>query len=116
MSKIQELKDKKFYFSKRLTITKKEIVKIKNEIRNIDKLIHEEKTTKPLVVSDHAVIRILERRYGLEDTIKNVIEVLLRELEGSPHNCKKRIDDNLVAIIKGGRVCSVVPYHNISLK
>lgn len=116
MSKLQELKDRKSYLSRTLTALEKDVVKVRAEISDIHKLILQEQKSGTIIITEHSIVRILERRYGLEDTINQVKKSLLKELEGCPRDCKKRIDGDLVAIIKDGHLVSIVPYQNLSSK
>lgn len=92
----------------------KEIKANENQIREIQTMILSKRrevgilnrrlgsiSRDDLFISDHATLRLLERRFGQEEIIAKAVEHLKTELRRAKvsANCKIRIDGDLEAVI-----------------
>ncbi len=115
-SQLKQLHDEKDRLSREISIIDREIIPLQEKKRNldrsmtnIDKQIHE-LGRKHLIISDHAILRLLERRFGQEDVIKKAVDGLRKELEDKdlPPTCKITIDDNLQAVINNNVLVTIL--------
>lgn len=60
-----------------------------------------------IVISEHAILRLLQRRYFQEEIIEKVISEIKDELKGVPRNCQVPINGELRAIIKNNVLITV---------
>ena len=83
---------------------------IQKRINQIDKEIHL-LTKKELVISEHAILRLLERRFGQQEILTKVIEQIKSEIEAKTppdtKNFKINLGDGLVAIIENNVLVTV---------
>lgn len=105
---LKELQTKNKYLNQRLNSLQSDMEGVRKQISENQKLIND-LTKSKVVISEHAILRILERRYGQEEMIKKVTESLENEIGDCPKNCKLRIDGNLEAVIKNGVLITVTP-------
>lgn len=90
----------------------KEIKSFETQIKDIQSLILERRkrisdldkkinslSKRDLIVSEHAIIRLLERRFFQKDIIEQAIDQIKEELRDVPVNCKLNLSDGLQAVI-----------------
>ncbi|MBM5782403.1 MAG: hypothetical protein FJ368_03165 [Pelagibacterales bacterium] len=105
---LKELQTENKFLSQKLTLLQKNISEVKNRISDNQKLINNLSRDK-IIISEHAILRILERRYGQEQIIKQVVEALEKEIGDCPKNCKLILDGDLQAVIENGILITVIP-------
>ena len=82
-----------------ITDMQKLISKERKDISVLNKEIHQLTNNSELVISEHAILRLLERRYGQADMIEKVVQQTKEEFKGLPVNCKKKTEDGFEVVI-----------------
>lgn len=108
MASLKELQREKKELNQQLYNLNLESCKIKNRLSDIDRSLAT-MTKNTITVSEHALIRLLERRYGQEEMLKQVVDTVSKEIAHAPKNCKLRIDGDLEAVIANGVLITVKP-------
>lgn len=87
-------------------LKKKKLVEISEKINGGNK--------KKITITEHAVLRLLERRFGQGDIINKAINHLQDELDrlDPPSDCKIILQDGLEAVIKNNFLTTLVPKFN----
>jgi len=87
-------------FQKVLTQNKEQLKQINRAIEALD---------KEIVISDHAILRYLERVSGHKDLIKQARIEIERLTKNAPANCKWPIGSNLIAVVSNSVISTIKP-------
>jgi chaperonin cofactor prefoldin len=101
-NELKNLQTKKSFLDKEVSRLSKDILKIKSEISDLDKKIYKlSQLDCAVIVSEHAILRILERRFGQEEMIQEVIKQIQEEIAPKliSKTCKINLSDGLQAVI-----------------
>lgn len=93
--------------------TQRDFDKHKNEADSVLKRISalEKIEAGDIKVSDHAIVRLMERRFGQGELIEQVRKQLIEEIQDRilDINCKINLKDGLQAVLENGCVVTVQP-------
>jgi len=111
-NELKNLQTKKSFLDKEVSRLSKDILKIKSEISDLDKKIYKLSQSQldcAVIVSEHAILRILERRFGQEKMIEEVIKQIQEEIAPKliSKTCKINLSDGLHAVISNNVLITV---------
>lgn len=94
---------------------KKEIARLAQEIRKSREQVRFLENTRsenlPGAITAHALLRFLERKYGLGSALEEAKKTLIAEIDGKivAPNCRINITDGLQVIVKNGYIVTIQP-------
>lgn len=111
ISRLENLKERIRAFSQEQSQLDTERIEVEQEIENLSKEIEEAREKEPLQVTDHAIIRYLERRQGVDieairNTLREAVEPNITAL--NVDNGTFPLTDKAFAVVEKRRIVTVV--------
>lgn len=107
---LKNLQREKIVIAKEISILEKNLKTLRSKVSDIDRQIHKLfQQNSELIVSDHAIVRILQRRFGQQEIIEKVIKQIQEEIAPKliSKTCKINLSDNLQAIIENNVLITI---------